>query len=217
MLLLLLLVAGGAGGWAYAEGTSGPQLSGADPSPVVAADPAIPFTPPEVTRPDCELPPLPQQLPTHDEKLGVPKQSGIVVPIPNAWERTNLSGDDQARWTTDDDLSGCYSLRVQVLDEARTLSQKVQARTVELPEDPRVSGFELIGTTGDTLKAEFILEGYSKLTVIRWVSLDGDGLADVEIAATGRKIDERGMEALVAQIATDVRRQPPPAPKAARQ
>jgi ribosomal protein L28 len=46
------------------------------------------------------------------------------------------------------------------------------------------------------------------LQVVRWVSLDGSTV-DVEISASGRVIDQPGLEALVARMATGVRRQPP--------
>ena len=47
------------------------------------------------------------------------------------------------------------------------------------------------------------------LQVVRWVSFDGAGI-DVEIAASGRLIDQPGLEALVARMATAVHRQPLP-------
>lgn len=206
-LVLVFALVGGAAGWAYGEQYGRPSISETAPAPVAAADPSIPFTPPEKTRPDSDLPPLTAQVATHDERLGTPKQGGVVVPVPNGWERVTFADSVQARWTPANAPSaGGYALRIQVLDEARTLSQKVGARAFELEADPSVSDFELLGSTVDTLKASFILDGYRKLTVIRWVSFDGN-LADVEIAATGRRIDEPGMDALVARVATEVRRQ----------
>lgn len=210
--MLLLALVGGAAGWAYGEHREQPRISESAPAPVAAADPKIPFTPPEKTRPDSDLPPLPRQLATHEEQLGRPKQGGVVVPVPNGWERVTFADSVQARWTPPTGpADGGYVLRVQVLEESRTLSQKVGARAFELEDDPAVSDFELLASTVDTLKASFILNGYRKLTVIRWVSFDGN-LADVEIAVTGRLIDEPGMDALVARIATEVRRQRPGAP-----
>ncbi len=209
VLLLLLALAGAAAGWAYAEQISAPGISRAVPAPLAASDPAIPFTPPEKTRPNSKLEPLSQQLATHDEMLGKAKVGGVVVPIPDGWERVTFADGVEARWSPPGAPPGSYVLRVQVLDEPRTLSQKVGVRAFELEDDPSVSDFELLGTTLDTVKASFILGGYRKLTVIRWVSFDGSR-ADVEIAATGRLVDEPGMDALVARIARDVRRQPLP-------
>lgn len=209
VLVLLLLLAGGAGGWAWADATSGPVVSEATASPVPAADPRLPYTRPEVTRPDPETPPLATQLSFHEERLGTPRRGGVLVPIPDGWVRTSYADKDTATWRPPDaPAAGGYVVRVTLLDENRTLQQKVATRPIELQSQQGLTDLEVTGTSLDTLKANFILEGYSRYTVIRWVSLDGDGLVDVEIAASGRQIDEAGMESLVVEMAGDVARQP---------
>jgi hypothetical protein len=209
VLVLLLLLAGGAGGWAWADATSGPVVSEATPTPVAAADPRLPYTRPEVTRPDPETPPLSTQLSFHDERLGSPKQTGLLVPIPDGWGRTSYADPNTATWRPPDPpLAGGYVVRVTLLDENRTIRQKVATRPIELQSQEGLTDLEVTSTSLDTLKAHFILDGFSRYTVIRWVSLDGDGLVDVEISASGRQIDEAGMEALVVEMAGDVRRAP---------
>ena len=82
---------GGAAGWAYAEQPRRARRSRrAAPAPLAAADPALPYTPPEVTKPDADLPPLAQGFATHDERLGVPGEGGVVLPVPDGWGRTTL-------------------------------------------------------------------------------------------------------------------------------
>ena len=209
VLLLLTIVVGGAAGWSYAEQRDQPRSSEAAPSPVAAADPAIPFTPPEKTKPDPELDPLTQTLATHDERLGTPRKGGVILPVPNGWVRTTFPDGRQATWRLPDGPAGGYTFRVQLLDENRTVSQKVGVRPAELRGDDLVSDLRVLGKSFDTLKASFIFQGYRRLTVIRWVSFGG-GLVDLEIAATGRVIDETGLEALVAKIDQEVRLQPLP-------
>lgn len=199
-LLLLLVLVGGAAGYTYAEHTSGPALSDAPAAPLTAADPAIPYTPAEVVEPDSELPPLSGAVPTHDERLG-----GVVLPIPDGWTRLTLRAGEEARWVPPGNPPGSYSVRVAVVDLRRTLAQAVAERAAALPGDTRISDLELRDQGGDTLSASFILGGYRKLTVVRWLSFDGNGV-DLEIAATGRLIDESGMEALVSRLATAARR-----------
>lgn len=208
VLLLLAVVVGGAAGWAMAERAAEPAISRATPRPV-AADPALPYSPPEKVRPNPDIDPLPESLPTHDENVGSPRGGGVVVPVPDGWLRTTFSDRSQAKWSLPDGEAGGYTFRVQILDENRTVAQKVAVRPLELEADRSVSDLEILETSFDTLKATFILDGFRRLTVIRWVSFGG-GLVDVEIAATGRLVDEGGMEALVAKIAHEVRRQPPP-------
>ena len=211
LLLLLLLVAGGVGGWTYAESASDPTLSDTAPSPVAAADPAIPYTPPQKTRPDSDVPPLPVSFVTHDEKVGVPGEGGVVVPVPDGWVRIDLR-TGEARWEPPGDLDGGYGVRVQVVDLQRTLAQVVAERVAALPYTPGLTNLEILDEGGDTLQASYILAGYSKLQVIRWLSFDGNGI-DLEISATGRTIDGPGMEALVSKIATEVYRQQPHEPR----
>jgi hypothetical protein len=208
-LLLLLAVLGGAAGWAWAEQTSDPTISRAAPERPAAQKPAIPFTPPEKTRPDSDLPPLSVGIASHDEKLGPDGlgEGGVVVPIPNGWERFDFADGLQARWTAPGNPPGSYSLRVQIVDLPRSLEQMVAARAAELPFDDRISDLET-EQRGDTLRATFIMDGYRRLQLTRWVSFDGNGI-DVEISATGRLIDERGLEALVAKVSTEVYRQNP--------
>ncbi len=208
-LLLLLALLGGAAGWVWAEQTTDPTVSRAAPEQPAAKKPAIPFTPPEKTRPDSDLPPLPVGIASHDEKLGPDGlgEGGVVVPIPNGWERFNFADGLQARWTAPGNPPGSYSLRVQIVDMPRSLEQMVAARAAELPFDDRISDLET-EQRGDTLRATFIMDGYRRLQLTRWVSFDGNGI-DVEISATGRLIDERGLEALVAKVSTEVYRQNP--------
>ena len=206
VLLLLAVMVGGAAGWALSESASEPSISQVAPRPV-AADPALPFSPPEKVKPNPDLPPLSETLPMHDVRVGSPRDGGIVVPVPNGWERTTYADERQAKWDLPDGPTGGYTFRVQILDENRTVSQKVAVRPIELQGDDSVSDLEILETSFDTLTASFIFDGYRRLTVIRWVSFSG-GLVDVEIAATGRRVDEEGLEALVGRIAQEARPQP---------
>lgn len=206
-LLLLLALVGGAAGYGYAEAALGPAFSTRAPTPVVATDPSVPYTPPEKVRPDSELPPLPVSLTSRDEVLGPPRRGGVVLPVPVGWTRIDLS-DREARWVSVGDPSGGYGVRVAVVDLRRSLAQVVAERAAALPLDSRTSDVEILGQDGDTLRASFILGGYRRLQVTRWISHDGDGV-DLEVSATGRLIDERGLEALVSRIATEVRTRRP--------
>lgn len=214
-LLLLLALLGGAAGWAWAERSSAPTVSRAAPGTPAAADPAVPFTPPEVTKPDADLPPLPVSHSTHDEKLGPAGQGegGVVVAIPNGWDRFDFADGLQARWTAPGNPPGSYSIRVQIVDLPRTLEQMVAARAAELPLDNRISDLDIPpDQTGDTLRATFIMDGYRRLQITRWLSYDGNGI-DLEISATGRLIDERGLAALVSKVSTETFRQWPHEPR----
>lgn len=207
--LVALLLVGAGLGWALADVRTRPDPTGAAPRPLAASDPALPFTPPEKTKPDPDVDPLPTRLPLHEEQLGTRRQDGIVVAVPDGWERTTHADNRTATWVpADAPDGGGYTVRVALTPENRTLAQKVLTRPLELEQDSRVSDLEVLDSSLDTLTASFIISGYRRLTVIRWVSLDGDGLVDVEVAATGRLVDRAGMEALVLEMDRSLGRQP---------
>ena len=211
-LVVALALLGGLAGYGWAASRSEVTLSGSTPTPVEAAGPAVPFTPPEKVNTDSDLPPVPVTLEVVTARIGTPKKGGIEVPVPADWERTDLTGGLEARWSAPGGPDGAYTVRVQVVDQRRSLAQAVAERAAALPLDPRVSDVEVLQQSGDTLIASFILSGYRMLQVVRWVSFDG-GSIDVEIAASGRLIDQPGLEALVSRMATAVRRLPPPPPR----
>ena len=214
VLVLLLLLAGGAGGWAWADRTAGPNLTTHTPEPLTAADPALPYTPPEKVKEDSELPPLGEGITTHEERLGPDTSEGLVVPVPDGWDRFDFSSTIQARWTAPGNPDGAYGVRVHSLDgDVRSLIQQVAQREAALRFDDSISpgSLEVLDSTGDTLTVTYIQNGFRRLQVIRWVSFTG-GTADVEVAGVGRLVDQRGLEQLVARIASGVRRQAPQVP-----
>ena len=209
-LVLALALVGGLAGYAWAESRSEIGLEESAPAPMAAADPAVPFTPPEKVNPDSDLPPVAVDLDMVTARVGTPQRGGIEVPVPEGWQRTDLAEGLQSRWSAPGSPDGGYSVRVHVTEENRTLAQAVAERAAALPLDPRgVTDVEILQQTGDTLIASFIISGYRVLQVVRWVSLNGSTV-DVEISASGRVIDQAGLEALVARMATGVRRQQPP-------
>lgn len=208
-LTVALALLGGLAGYGWAESRSEVALTAGAPTPVEAAEPAVPFTPPEKVNADADLPPVPVSLEVATARIGTPRQGGIELPVPADWERTDLAGSVQARWSEPGSPDGGYSVRVQVVDEPRSLAQAVAERAAALPLDPRVSDVQILQQSGDTLIASFILSGFRALQVVRWISFDGSSI-DVEIAASGRLIDQPGLEALVARMATAVHRQPAP-------
>jgi hypothetical protein len=206
-LLLALALLGGAGGWAWAETSHDAVASTDPPAPVAAHDPALPYTPPEKVKEDSELPPLGEGLTTHEEKMGPPTSEGLVVPVPDDWDRFDFSTGIQTRWTAPGNPDGAYSVRIHSLpSDDRSLIQQVAEREAALRFDDSISSLEVLESSGDTLTVTYIQDGYRRLQVVRWVSFRG-GAADVEVAATGRLVDQRGLEELVARIASGVRRQ----------
>ena len=206
--VVLLAALGIAGGYLYASTSAGAPAAAGVPRQITASNPALPFTPPEKVNDDSNIPPLPTTLPTHIEKLGKPGHGGVAVPIPDGWIHTVLSPQEE-NWRPADVATGGYGVRIAVVDLRRSLAQVVAERAAALPFDPRLSDLQIIDESIDTLRASFILGGYRKLQITRWVSFDSNGI-DLEISASGRLIDEQGMESLVANISSEATRLPAP-------
>lgn len=208
-MLLTLTVLGGVAGWAWADAAASPRRSGDTPQPLAASRPALPYTPPEKTKPDPDVEPVPASMAYHQEEFGTPRRGGVLVEVPDGWVREVFDDPRTVRWSPPDAPgSGGYVVRLTLAQENRTLVQKVATRPVELEQQSGLTDLEVLSTSPDTLIASFILDGYRRLTVIRWVSLDGDGLVDVEIAASGRLLDRPGLEALVVEMAGSLERLP---------
>ena len=133
------------------------------------------------------------------------RRGGIVVPVPNGWERTNLAdgraGPVDATRTTRPAATPCGSRSLDQPRHARADGRRRGRPSCPLdtpdlrPRDPRTSPRHAAGD----LHHRRLPHGCQ---IIRWLSFDGDGV-DLEISATGRLIDERGLEALVAKVATE--------------
>ncbi len=205
--ILALALLGGVAGWTWAESAAEPRRTGAAPQPVAASGPALPYTPPEKTRPNPDDDPLAPSLSFHPEEFGAAQRGGVVVDVPDGWLQTTYSDRRTVTWKPSNAPgSGGYVVRLTLAQENRTLEQKVATRPIELEQQAGLTDLEVLGTSLDTLTASFILDGYRRLTVIRWVSLDGDGLVDVEIAATGRLVDQAGLESLVLEMSGSLER-----------
>ena len=116
-LTVALALLGGLAGYGWAASRSEVVLSESAPTPVEAAGPAVPFTPPEKVNTDSDLPPVPVSLEVVTARIGTPKKGGVELPVPADWERTDLAGGVQARWSAPGSPDGAYTVRVQVVDQ----------------------------------------------------------------------------------------------------
>lgn len=207
---LVGLVALGAGvGYAWARVVEPtPELVGAA-TPLAAASPPVPTTPATDIKPDATNPfPGPPFALRRDRVfLG---SNAVSVPIPDQMVRYDSIGS--VRWLPPDNPPGSYSVRLTRVTQPRSQTQMVQARLVELGLDTRLNGtLQPISQTEDTLLVKFVLDGYQKVELLQWTSLDGSTTAQLEFAIVGRESDIDGMLALMAQMTDGARRPPRPA------
>lgn len=203
---MLLAAIGVAGGYAYADlQGSSPTGSGAG-APASASDPSYPSTPEDDVKPPSDIPPLPDDVELTRTTLGRPGV-GIRLSVPSGWARTDQTGRIEARWRVSDE-PGTYSVRVSVDNATRANPEaQVAAKIARLQLDGTITELNVEEQGSNYLIFSYIQGGYRVLQVDRFVSLDG-GPAQVEIATSGRLVDEPGMRALVNRMAVEVSRLP---------
>ena len=200
MLALLLTVGAVAGfgaSWALGEN---PRGSG-PAAPVAATSPSLPVDPVPELLPDPTTPALAPALPLVRQAVG----SGsfrMTLPAPKGWDFFENSLNEW-QWRPPDQPDFGYVLRVeQVLSNRRSIDWTLDRRIDELREDE--SNVEVLGQTADSLHFSYVTSNHLRHGYLRWVDLTGSDNAQVEIAVTGRKVDDAGMADLIARVGAGI-------------
>ena len=136
--------------------------------------------------------------------------------VPEGWDRINATnGTVGARWTAPGNPPGSYSVRVTLVTTTQNPLAMVAGKIPQLQLDSHLTYLKFLEQTVNTLIFTYVYDGdYRIEQVDRFVTLTG-GPADVEIATSGRLIDDPGMRALVDRMATQMAYQPKKKPRAA--
>jgi hypothetical protein len=127
----------------------------------------------------------------------------MTLPVPEGWSYFENSLNEW-QWRPPDQPDFGYVLRVeQVLSNRRSIEGTLDRRLAELREDE--SNVEVIAQTRDSLHFTFVTANHLRYGYLRWLDLTGSGNAQVEIAATGRQVDDPGMADLIARVGSGVR------------
>lgn len=196
---MLLAAVGVGGGYAYA-GLHASFPDGQGPgAPAAASGPAFPSTPKDPgILPDPNDPPLAEDIDLVDATLGKPGE-GISLQVPKDWSRTDQPSGTEARWTFDAFGTSPYSVRVSLVNDRHSPPYLVAAKLAQLPLDPRIRDLEVVEQDQDSAVFTYVFDRKKIEQVDRYVSLTG-GPTDVEIATSGRFVDDPGMRALVARM-----------------
>ncbi len=201
-MLALLLVVGAACGFgaSWVLGAN-PGADGAA-TPVPATSPSLPVDPVPELLPDPPIARLAPGLPLRRRSVG----SGdfrMTLPVPVGWTFSEVSLNEW-QWRPPDQPDFGYLLRVeQVLSNRRSIDWTLDRRIDELREDE--SNVEILGQTADSLHFSFVTANHLRHGHLRWLDLTGSDNAQVEIAVTGRKVDDAGMADLVARVGAGIR------------
>lgn len=197
---VLMAAVGVGGGYAYADlRASEPNGAGAG-TPAAASEPSYPSTPQDQNLvPDSGDPPLAEDVELVTATLGKPGR-GITLSVPKGWIRVNQPGGTEARWSAPPLSDSPYSVRVALVQVRQSPLQMVAAKLAQLPFDSRIRDLEVKDRDEQQSVFTYIINNHKIEQVDRFVSLT-NGPADVEIATSGRQVDEPGMLALVQRMA----------------
>ncbi len=200
-MLALLLAIGVAVGFG-ASWTLGANQNGAGPAAPVPASPSLPVDPVPELLDDPDFPPLATGLPLVRQSVGA-GDFQMTLPVPRGWSYFENSLNEW-QWRPPDQPSFGYVLRVeQVLSNRRSIAWTLDQRLAELREDE--SNVEVLAQTRDSLHFTFVTANHLRYGYLRWLDLTGSDNAQVEIAVTGREVDDPGMADLIARVGSGVR------------
>ena len=89
-----------------------------------------------------------------------------------------------------------------MLSNRRSIDWTLDRRLDDLREDE--SNVEILDETSDSLHCSYVTSNHLRHGYLRWVDLTGSDNAQVEIAVTGRKVDDAGMADLIARVGAGI-------------
>ena len=200
-VLALLLAIGVAAGFG-ASWTLGENPSGGGTAAPVPASPSLPVDPVPELLPDPPTPALAEGVPLVAQSVGA-GDFRMTLPVPKGWTFSENSLNEW-QWRPPGQPDFGYVLRVeQVLSNRRSIEWTLDRRIDELREDE--SNVEGLDQTNDSLHFSFITSNHLRHGYLRWLDLTGSDNAQVEIAVTGREVDDPGMAHLIARVGSGIR------------
>jgi hypothetical protein len=202
----VLLCVGVAGGYAVADRTEEEPATSSVLVPVPAQSPAMPTPSVLPTEPDPDEEALASDLSTVPAVLRMGRRgAGVVAQVPEGWRQFRLPNSDTWTFTQEGNPANTFGLRIQLIFGSRQAVSVAKTARIAALESAVAQGHMLdlhvTAEVADTIEANYIADdGYRRFTVERWVAFDGD-TAYVDVAATGRTIDQDGLRDLVSRTA----------------
>ena len=201
-VLGLLLAIGAAVGFGVSLAIAEHPASSGAAAPVVAQSPSLPVDPVPELLDDPTTAPLEPGLELVRQQVG----SGdfrMTLPVPKGWDFF-VNSLNEWQWRPPDQPPFGYLLRVeQVLSNRRSIDWTLDRRIDELEEDE--DNVEILEQTHDSLHFTFVTSNHLRHGYLTWLDLTGSDNAQVEVAVTGRAVDDAGMADLVAKVAAGMR------------
>lgn len=201
-LLGLLLATSVAVGFGVSMAVAEHPTGGGAAAPVAAQSPSLPVDPVPELLPDPTTPPLQPGIDVVRQRVGI-GDFRMSLPVPRGWD-FSVNSLNEWQWRPPDQPDFGYVLRVeQVLSNRRSIDWTLDRRIDELDEDE--DNFEILDQTADSIHFTYVTSNHLRHGYLTWLDLTGSDNAQVEIAVTGREVDDAGMADLVARIAAEMK------------
>jgi hypothetical protein len=205
-LALVLVLVGGALGYAVGVLRDEEPTTFAGAGPVPARDPSIPVMPTPPFADDVDYPVLETGLDYAPRTLGSAPYYQWTYDAPVGWVMT-IEDEDEFRWRpANETVSGGFSLRVKKVNENRTTEQMVEQKrnaffalyddVAVIEEDEDSIFFSYREPEAQT----------QRFNMFYWRAAPGSTEATVEMAVVGRKVDVPGLTDLFEHVAASIRK-----------
>ena len=203
LLLTVLTAIGAALGYAVGVHRTETPTTFATPEAVPASLPSFPVNVYDI-KPDPDTVPLVGDLPLHEERF---RAAGFALraPVPDGWQRVELSGRNQWNFTLAANPTNTYLLRISILaGTRRSTGVEVIARLAALRAAETDGNFENLiveEESGTGFSATYIDSGgYQRVAIERFESGPDDESAYFSVAVSGREVDREGMVELLDRV-----------------
>ena len=198
LALGLLLVLGAAVGFGSSRAVAEHPTSSDAASPVTAQSPSLPVDPVPELLPDSTHPALSPGLALVRQTVGT-GDFRMTLPVPKGWV-FSVNSLNEWQWRPPVQPDFGHVLRIeQVLSNRRSIDWTLDRRIDELDEDE--DNLTVLEQTADSLHFSYVLSNHLRHGHLTWLDLTGSDNAQVEIAITGREVDDAGMADLIDRIA----------------
>jgi hypothetical protein len=168
---------------------------------VAAQSPSLPVDPVPELLPDPATAPLAPSLDLVRTSVGTGDFT-MSLPVPRGWDFF-VNSLNEWQWRPPEQPDFGYVLRVeQVLSNRRSIQWTLDNRIAELDEDEE--NVEILSQDDGTLHFTFVASNHLRHGYLTWLDLSGSDNAQVEIAVTGRKVDDAGMAELLDRVAAGI-------------
>lgn len=197
-----LLVTGVVAGYAAASALEPEPATRGVPAPVVASSPRVPVDPMPTANASPSVAALGTDLPMRQGRLGN-RGLRLAHPVPMGWARLS-SGNNEVKWKKPNNPPDTFILRVEnVVSREDTIAETLSDRILDLRDEKE--RFSIEERTASTLEFTYVSDGFPRHGFLAWLDLRGTGVAEVEVAVTGREMDARGAEELISRVTAGMR------------